>query len=383
MSGYLTALDALVKAGLVRIDDPFEDRASLAEKRLAGSSDDVRRARVDLVRRFTAADRDAMLDANGPNWYRGTALCNEASESDVLKPLLDGLGVKRLVGGHTPTRNRRVASRFDGVVIKLDTGMNRAVYQGHPAALLLERDTPRVAYPDERGPPAAIPAEPLYVSSPVADDAVVSVLAGGNVTASGTRVPGTLDAVVDHEGQRIPAVFIKASGDAVSKELAAYRLDRALRLGLVPATVERDVQGQHGILQARPSRWLTQAEVEAKSVRIGGWCALPPQFELMYAFDVLIGNEGRTSERVLYDASEWMLLLTGHDQAFGTSKALPRHLQAHPPHPGAEMRRRLAMLDAALLARTVGDLLTDGQRVALLARRDALLSGKASRAAVH
>src|SRR5262249_31647169 len=96
----------------------------------------------------------------------------------------------------------------------------------------------------------------------------------------------------------------------------------------------------------------------------------------------LIGNEGRTGERVLYDASEWMLLLTGHDRAFGTSRAFPRHLQARPPHPGPEMRRRLALLDAKSLARTVGDLLTDRQRVALLARRDALL-GKPSRAAAH
>jgi hypothetical protein len=383
LSGYLTALDALVKASLVRIDDPFADRAALAEKRLAASSDDVRRARADLVRRFNAADRDPMLDADGPNWYRGTALCKEASESDVLRPLLEGLGVKRLVGGHTPTRNRRAVTRFDAVVIELDTGMNRAVYHGHPAALLLEHDTPRVVYSDEAGSPGAIRAEPLYVSSPVPDDAVVSVLAGGNVTVSGTRVSGTLNVVVDLEGQRIPAVFIKASSDAVSKELAAYRLDRALRLGLVPATVEREVQGQHGILQARPAHWISQADVNAKSLRVGGWCALPPQFELMYAFDALIGNEGRTDERVLYDASEWMLLLTGHDQAFGTSSALPHHLQAHPPHPGPEMRRRLAILDATSLTRAVGDLLTDRQRVALIARRDALLGGKGSRAPAH
>lgn len=381
LSGYLAALGALVSTGLSSIEDPFADRAALAERRLAAPSAadaDVQRARADAVRRFIAADRDPMLDADGPNWYRGAALCNEASESDVLKPLLDGLGVKRLVVGHSVTRNRRAASRFDGAVIKLDTGINRAVYHGHPAALLLERSTPRVAYSDEGSPPALIPAEPLYVSSPVSDDAVVSALAGGNVTVSGTRAPGTLDVVVEGQGQRIPAVFKEGRGEAANKELAAYRLDRALRLGLVPATVAREVQGRRGILQARPARWLTQADVASKSLRANGPCALPPQFELMYAFDALIGNEGRTSDRVLYDASDWTLLLTGHDEAFGASKALPSSLKSHPPRPGPEMRRRLAALDARALARAVGDLLTDGERAALLARRDALLGGKSA-----
>jgi hypothetical protein len=380
LSGYLTALDALLAAGLLEIEDPYEERAARAEKRLAANAPadpDARRARAEAVRRFTAADRDPMLDVDGPNWYRGAALCNETSESDVLQPLLEGLGVKRLVIGHTVTRDQRVASRFEGAVIKLDTGMNRAVFRGHPAALLLGRDGPRAVYADEGGAPVAVAAERMYVASPVADEVVAAALAGGTVTVSGTRAPTTLDVAVEFEGRRIPAVFFEAPGDAAKKELAAYRLDRALRLGLVPATVAREVQGKQGILQARPARWVSQAEVEKRSLQADGWCALPPQFELMYAFDGLMGNEGRTPERILYDASGWMLLLTGHDRAFGASKVLPPHLQARPPHPGPEMRRRLAALDAPSLARALGDLLSDGDRAAVLARRDALLGGKA------
>jgi hypothetical protein len=41
------------------------------------------------------------------------------------------------------------------------------------------------------------------------------------------------------------------------------------------------------------------------------------------------------------------------------------------------MRRRLAALDAPSLARALGDLLGDGDRAAVLARRDGLLGGKA------
>jgi hypothetical protein len=331
---------------------------------------------IEASSRLDAADRNPLLSRDGPNWYRGAALCNEASEADVLKPLLDGLGVKRVVVGHTIARNLRVASRLDGTVVKLDTGMNRPVYKGHPAALLLDHGDVRVMYA-EGGQPAPVPREPLFVTSPSLDEAaIVSILTNGTVTVSGPRGAAALDVVLEQGGKRVPAVFAQGTVDAIRKNLAAYQLDRALRLGLVPATVQRAVNGQDGILQARPERWVTQADVEQQSLRPGGWCALEPQFRLMYAFDALIGNEGRTRERILYDAAEWMLLLTGHEQAFGTSKALPRHLRAAVPQPGPEMRRRLAALDKAALTQTLGDLLDDRERSAVLARRDMLLSLK-------
>jgi hypothetical protein len=339
------------------------------------------RAALTSVESLDAAHQNPLLSDDGPNWYRGAALCNEASETDVLKPLMDGLGVKRVVIGHTIARNMRVASRFDGTVVKLDTGMNRPVYKGHPAALLLEHADMRVVYA-EGGPPAAVPREPLFVASSSLDDAaVLSILTNGTVTVSGPRGAGALDVVVEQDGKRVPAVFAQGSADAIRKNLAAYRLDRTLRLGLVPATVKREVNRQTGIVQARPERWVTQADVEQKSLQPGGWCALQPQFQLMYAFDALIGNEGRTRERILYDG-DWLLLLTGHEQAFG-SVALPQHLRAAAPQLGQEMRRRLATLDKAALAQTLGDLLKDRERSAILARRDLLLANPEVAGGLH
>jgi hypothetical protein len=339
------------------------------------------REALSSVETLDAAHANPLLSDDGPNWYRGAALCNEASETDVLKPLMDGLGVKRVVIGHTIARNMRVASRFNGTVVKLDTGMNRPVYKGHPAALLLEHGDMRVIYA-EGGPPAVVPREPLFVAVSSLDDAeVASILTNGTVTVSGPRGTGALDIVVEQNGKRVPALFTQGSADAIRKNLAAYRLDRALRLGLVPATVKRDVNGQTGIVQARPERWVTQADVEQKSLRQGGWCALQPQFQLMYAFDALIGNQGRTNERILYDG-DWMLLLTAHEQAFGTGKALPSQLRTV-LQLGPEMRRRLSMLDKAALAEALGDLLKDRERSAVLARRELLLANPEVARSLH
>jgi hypothetical protein len=383
LTDYLGALAPLEKAGLVQIEDKFDGRVEAARQRVAAlPAGDPERPRLgDAVNRLGDADESPLLGMDGPNWYRGAALCNEAAETDVLRPLMAQFAVKRVVIGHTPAHDGRAASRFDGAVIKLDTGMNTPVYGGHPAVLVLERGEARVLYAGEGGTPAAVPAEPLYVASEdMADADVADLLARGTVTVVGPRAPDLLDVTVEQDGKRTAAVFVAASGAATQRELAAYRVDRLLRLGLVPATVEREVQGKKGYLQARPAKWVTQTDVEKQQLRGGGWCALDPQFQLLYAFDALIGNEKRTADRIVFDAEAWNLLVTGHDGAFGKGTKLPQYLQARPPAPGEEMRRRLAALDEAGLTSALPEL--DKKEIAaMLARRDGLLASAKAAAA--
>jgi len=382
---YLGALADVQAAGLVREGDAFAARADLASQRLAAlpAQDNAQQMKhAAAVQRLHAAAENPMLGVDGPNWYRGAALCNECTESDVLLPVLDGLGLRRLVIGHTPARDGRVVTRFDGRVVKLDAGMNSGVYHGHPAALMLEGGRSSVLYSDGDGKAAAIPAEGLYVAPDDVDDATVAdVLTNGTVTLGDTRAPGALEAVVDRNGRKVPAVFVAASDADTRRELAAYRVDRLLQLGIVPATVAREVQGQRGYLQARPAKWLDQAAAQKQSMRGGGWCPLGPQFDLVYAFDSLVGNEGRTASNLLYDTEDWRVLVTGHARAFGAARSFPAYLKDRPARPGVELRRRLAALDDAALARALGDLLSDRERKALLERRDLLLAAPAAAAA--
>jgi hypothetical protein len=380
---HLKAADALRNAGLLQLGDDYGDWASIAEKRLAErtAQDPTldKTALTAAVAAFKTADTNPLLDPDGPNWYRGTALCNECTERDVLQPLLDGLGLKRLVIGHTVTRSTRAATRFDGTVFKLDTGMNTAVYKGHPIWVVFDKiQAPVVVYADSDEP---APAKAKYDSQTVAETDIGTMLASGNVTVSGQRAPGVTDVTVDREGQRVAAVFVEAPKDAVSHELAAWKLDQLLGLGIVPATVEREVQGKHGYLQGRPGKWASQAQAQAQGLRGGGACAFDPQFQLMYALDALTANDGRTPDRVLFDTAQWTLFVTGHDHAFGSGNALPAYLKAKPPQPGPELRRRLSTrLDAASVKSALGEWLSDKEQKALLARRDSLVQSQAAAA---
>jgi hypothetical protein len=376
VADYVRLHGQLEQAGLLQAGDAFDARPRLAAERLAargtngGSSSDL----AATVQAFERADAAPLLNPEGPNWYRGAALCNEVAETDVLAPLLGQFDVARVVIGHTPTRDLRAVTRFDGRVVKLDTGMNRAVYKGRGAALTIDGPTLSVRYVGEPQP-VAVRAEGLYVApNAVEDAAVAAALQSGTVSVTGPRAPGELAVVVEHQGRSIPAVFQQRPAGDARREVAAFRLDRHLGLGIVPATVEREVQGQRGVLQARPAKWITQADVQKQSLRGGGWCAADPQFQLVYAFDGLIGNEARTLDTLLYDAGEWYVYSTGHSRAFGNGREFPAYLKAQAPKLGAELRRRLQRLDEATLASVLGEGIDARARKALLARRDALLA---------
>jgi hypothetical protein len=342
LTDYLGLAGQLKQAKLLLEGDEYQAQPQLARDRLAatatanGGRQDA--ALTDTIRRFDAAASSALLSQDGPNWYRGAALCKEASEADVLLPLLQQFGAARLVVGHTTTRDSRAATRFDGRVIKLDAGMNRAVYQGRAAALFIEPTRLSVRY---AGQAEATPLQPegLFVAPNELDDAsVLTVLRDGEVTVTGARGPNELNVSVSQGGRRIPAVFQVRAQDAARREVAAYRLDRQLKLGIVPVTVEREVQSQRGVLQGRPRKWVTQSEMTHQSLRIGGWCGAEPQYQLVYVFDALIANEGRRTESLLFDADDGFVYATSHARAFGNSRGLPAYLKAHPPTPRASSR---------------------------------------------
>jgi hypothetical protein len=381
LTDYLGLAQKLEAANLLQPGDEYRARAKLAQERLSAmtaaavtTGGTVDGALTDAVQKFAKAADSPLLSADGPNWYRGTALCGEVTEADILDPLLQQLGVKRLVVGHTPTRDLRAVTRFDGRVVKLDTGMNKAAYKGRASALFIQPSGLTVQY---AGEPGAVPLKPegLFVApNELEDAAVLAAMRDGTVTVTGPRGPNELDVKVTHGGKTMPAVFQVRNDAAARKEVAAYLLDRQLGLGVVPATAQREVQGQQGVLQARPLKWVTQTEVQQKQIRGGGWCDMEPQFQSLYALDVLIGNEGRTPDGVLFDSDDWFVYATGNADSFGNSKAFPPYLKAKPPVPGAELRRRAGTLTEANLEATLDEYVDAKGRKAVLERRDALVA---------
>jgi hypothetical protein len=187
-----------------------------------------------LGQAFLEAANSTLLGARGPLWYRGTASCHPLLESTALRSTLSSLGAKRVVVGHTPTPDRQLNSRMDGAAYIIDTGMLAQVYKGKPRALEITPVSLRGL--DATGAASTITALP----KPDPIDAL-------SKDSYETSVNDAGEAELAFESG-LRGRFVKLSQRAANRAIAAYRLDRHLGLYMVPATVQRDVDGVSGVV---------------------------------------------------------------------------------------------------------------------------------------
>ena len=78
----------------------------------------------------------ALIEADGPLWYRGLATLPE-DQQPAVEALLRRHGARRIVLGHTPQLPAAgSAPRFGGLVVLIDTGMLTSYFKGgQPSAL--------------------------------------------------------------------------------------------------------------------------------------------------------------------------------------------------------------------------------------------------------
>jgi hypothetical protein len=326
---------ALLDAGLLGDGDDFDDiRARAAE---------LAKGRGDARLRQVGADITAALDGlpflpDGPLWYRGSARCHPYVETDAIDAVLDKVGARRVAIGHTPTHDNRITSRMGGRVLLLDIGMNTAVYQGRPAALVIEDGVLRAwdLVEGER----EIEAEggrlwdrPFGMS----DAEIEAFLLAAEVTGM-APLPGSNDgrrlATLELEGRRLSAVFNARDtspglqdgrwtrsaerADRYLHEVAAYRLDRFIGLDMVPVTVARQVGEESGALRLWIENGFSEHERQARQIPFRGDCELRAQYEIMGVFDLLILNPGPQLGLLRYD-TRWMVWLMDQSRAFGTN----------------------------------------------------------------
>jgi hypothetical protein len=377
---YTHAVQQLLRAGLIDADSPFDERVQLARQRLAQRSASSERDELaQLIEVLERSGSSPVHDPRGPLWYRGTALCNALYETDTAQAALDALDAKQVVIGHSVSPTLTVVTRLGGRATMLDTGMLKSVYRGRAAALVFDSGIPKVIYAEShaRQGRAPAPAPRLVGARPsdMDDAALEGFLQRAEIVESAPLDPqeprgATLVTLRDGD-VKIRAVFHAGRASGWQRELAAYQLDKAIGLDMVPATVAREYRGQRGALQFHIENAESLETLQARQAKFGGWCPLGPQYTLVSAFDALIGNPARSAADVWIAPDEWLVRLTGHSRGFTASRTLAERARelALP----AELRRRLATLRRERLASELRSLLTTREIDAVLARRDELL----------
>ncbi len=171
-------------------------------------------------------------------------------------------------------------------------------------------------------------------------------------------------------------------------EIAAYRLDKLIGLGLIPPVVERDLDGRPGSLSL-----FAQSKYSLLKVMDDG-IPIPPEAadktnKLKYltrAFDCLIANDDRTQQNILY-TEDWRTILIDHSRAFRSDKPHVERLiygrNGFKTIDGKPMLFRqlprtfvqaVRGLEAADIKAAVGDTLTDNEIAAIMGRQKVLLA---------
>lgn len=371
---YVDALQVLTRAGVLLPTDSHYDTEAILNAYLPAL--DETPAVLDAIAVVRRLGQSELFDSDGPLWYRGSVSCGELIEEHRLLATLAALGADRVVVGHTPTPNRRVLQRFDGRLIEIDTGMLNFYYEGSGNALILDGDTVSVvnqAGTDPYSPiehPRAVGARPDNMSS----EALQHLLENGEILSQQEDPAGRSIVKVNDGHNTVSAIFEKRSARGVYPGVAAYRLDRLLELDMVPVTVLREVGGANGSLQYLANKIYDESQRSASGQGGGAACPLMDQWGAMYVFDVLIYNEGRSMQRIVYDARTWRLMLIEHELAFASRKGRPKHLKDAPIEISDGWRHALAGLTDEVLAENFSDVLDKRRLKALGARRNELLA---------
>lgn len=398
LAAYASAWSALRDAGILNESDPFSERPTIAATAMTDAAEQDPELAA-AVSRLTASSESPVFTAEGPLWFRGTAWCNGNFEIFRVDRVLQALGAKRAVLGHTPTRDSLIVSRMDGAVLMIDTGMLEPVYHGRPSALLDQNGTLSALYSET---PQPIEVEPRRVGprpDRLTDSQLEDILRNGEIVSMeevGQGVTKPRKVRLRQGGVEVDAVFktestpIEASrrsqqtrlinlSDRWEHEVAAYRLDRLIGLRMVPVSVEREIGGQRGSMQYWIDGLISELDREQQSMAATGWCSLSEQWPLMFLFDALIYNEDRTKQNITYSRDEWMLYLIDHSRSFRTLSGRPKDLRKVDLKLSRLLEARLEALDFGQLNGAMGNLLEKAQIQAVLKRRDQILR-QASRA---
>jgi hypothetical protein len=347
---------------------------------------------LPVVDQFKELYWKPLFSPEGPVWAREDCVCLEVAVEPDLEAALEKLGASRVVLGHSVTFHHRIATRMDGRVIMIDTGMLDSVYSGGVAsALVMEKGIASATYLG-RGAGHEILPLPRHVGvrpGEMGDDELEEFLLTApvvHIETLGSGITRPKRVTLERDGVRVRGIFKDVShteqrmgntviefADHWMNEVAAYRVDRIMGLGAVPVTVEREVDDRHGSLQFWVDGLTNWRKVTEQGREPGTWCPMEPQYRVLRVFDALISNLDRTQENLTFEKDSWQLVLIDHSRSFSAKSRILEKLKTEHLVVSPAMARHLKRLDKEKLEAELGSFLSRSQVRGLLNRRDILL----------
>lgn len=342
---------------------------------------------------FLKSQEHFILSLQGPTWYRGNAQCHPYFEEDILVNVFNHWNAKHLWVGHTTSQTRKPLTRLDGKMTIMDTGMLATYYKGEPWISKFSKVNKPVfinGLTGEIGLPQSSPNREWSNPYNFTDEQVEDFLMTASVKKTGNTKEGKtrpFKVELTKNGKTIKGIFKyqdtgthssskknKFLADRYQFEMAAYKLDRLLGIGLVPVTVERSVNGQGGIIQVWVDDLISELNMDENKIAYHGYCDQESQEEFLNSFDYLIANRDRNQSNVLYSRSDMQVWFIDHSRSFGTKAYRPKMLRKVKFEVSERFKSELVKLNYKKLEILL-PWLKGRQISAILKRRDKILSG--------
>ena len=395
---FLASMDTLYEAGVMPRHVSYHDRLGFLNARVqeyVAANPKTQAPWFVQVQAVFDAQEAFVFSSDSPNWYRGTATCHPLSESFNTERFLKRAGAKQLVMGHTPTRGE-VQSRMDGLAIRLDTGMLRAVYKGQASALISNDGEDYVHYlgKGQRAmptPETTSISQQLSGMSDVELEDFMRTAPVTNVEDIGTGITKPKRVTQERDGFSNDAVFkyedthpgMESRAKYVSRrnndsdryqyDVAAYKLDRMLDWQMVPTAVLATVEGTEGALSDWVENAINERDRLEKDLPFEGYCKQWEQYRLRFVFDILIYNEDRNLTNILWTKDDFMMKFIDHSLAFRNTDKRPKQYKKVDLEVSDLLRERLLRLNEDDLMAELSPYLHPRQIEAIIKRRDLIL----------
>lgn len=381
LTDYLIASEYFIQSGVLEAATNFFDQPGTVKKTLELKAAETGISEEDqaAVKKLFAAYRSDIFADDSPTWYRGNVGCSVAVEKDRLSTLLHGFSAKRLVVGHTPTASRSIESRFDGMLIRVDTGMLKSRYRGQASAAIIKDDKVTAYYIEQPDEDTLVRQIRQVGPRPggLSDTELEQLLMNGDISLGETGKDKITRLDIKYDRQMIGSKFSRAASIkrdlAILPEVATYRLDQHLGLEMTPVAVSREVNGERGAVTIDLDNLIDEDQRMARQLGASAWCPIRDQFNMMYLFDMLLHNKGRKRNAMRYITNNMQLMLSDNARTLGTERSIPKYLKKVALSIPADVRQELVAMDLEMLKDLLGDVLDEKRLKAILSRRDQIL----------
>jgi hypothetical protein len=382
---FLEAQQRLLDMGVLGHEMTYPKQLAYAREavREAGSRPS---AAADAANTMLQASNGMVFRTEGPLWYRGTALHPAGNEAETVTAVLDHLGAQTVVVGHTPIHTGRISSRFDGAVVRADTGMLTSHYGGRASAVIQAEGQLYGYYPGEQL--TALASErrwELTEGTLAEEEAVLAFLESAPVVSVedvGAGETNPRRVWLADNGRRGRAIFKDVDEEvdctirdivypcrhSYRHEAAAYRIDRLLGLGMVPPTVVREIEGTVGSLQLWVEGAINEENRRAEDIQPERPKEFEYQRERAAAFDWLTYNTHRNGTNLLITIRDWRIHLIDHEQAFVPVPTGPPHLDDQRLKIERHLADMIGEMDPEMVRAELEGLLDEAELSALIAR---------------